>query len=408
MRLVQVTQPANHPPTKRKRSRNWLWLVAAVVGFELLMYARPLPAATIQVQLPPTPAPQATNIEWPAFGQSALRANGYGQLGTSGPNTPIATASIAKVITALCVLEKHPLSKGQSGPKLLLDRDDRLLYEAQVAQNGSRLPVFEGEEISQYEALEALMVPSANNIADSLAIWSFGSLASYAAYANTYLATHGLIHTTVGTDASGLDPSTKSTAEDLAKLGEIAQKNPVLMEIAGQKNVAFSYGGSYDNYNSALGTYGITGLKTGNNDENPGGLLVTATVPSGDLGTQLSGAVLGGSDLPQAIAAAQDLVASAAQNFETVQYVAAGQTVGKLTTAWGVQVPVVAEKKLTLTRWKSHTLKSSQEMSNSTGENAGKVGQIQLMSDANRAVTNVAIQRGLPGPSVWWRLTHWR
>ena len=35
-----------------------------------------------------------------------------------------------------------------------------------------------GEQISQYQALQAMLIPSANNVADSLARWAFGSPAS--------------------------------------------------------------------------------------------------------------------------------------------------------------------------------------------------------------------------------------
>ncbi|QQS18315.1 hypothetical protein IPL68_06900 [Candidatus Saccharibacteria bacterium] len=52
----------------------------------------------------------------------------------------------------------------------------------------------------------------------------FGDHATYAAYANNYLERNGLIHTRVGNDASGYDPSTVSTAEDLARLGILARK----------------------------------------------------------------------------------------------------------------------------------------------------------------------------------------
>jgi D-alanyl-D-alanine carboxypeptidase (penicillin-binding protein 5/6) len=41
-----------------------------------------------------------------------------------------------------------------------------------------------GEELSEYQALQALLLPSANNIAETLARWAFGSIDAYNAYAN--------------------------------------------------------------------------------------------------------------------------------------------------------------------------------------------------------------------------------
>ena len=60
-----------------------------------------------------------------------------------------------------------------------------------------------GTSLTQREMLEALLLPSANNVADALAIWAYGSLAGYKSAAQEYLKQHGLTQTTVGSDASG-------------------------------------------------------------------------------------------------------------------------------------------------------------------------------------------------------------
>lgn len=408
MRLVQA-RPA--PPARKKkkplmRILSVLPLVVVAVGaFNLF---RPLPAGQVALQLPIVPEPKAAQVAWPSFGQSAVAAVGYGELGTSGANTPLATASIAKVITALCVLEKHPIVKGSRGATITIGRNDRLYYEEQVAQNGSRLPVFEGEELSQYEAIQALMVPSANNIADTLAVWAFGSLDAYATYANAYLARNGLVSTKVGVDASGLDPSTKSTAQDLTRLGLIAAKNDVLMEIAAQKRVDFSFGGSYDNYNSALGTYGITGLKTGNTDQNPGALLFTGTVPVGASRIAISGTVMGAGDLPEAIRASQDLMSSLDDNFEEIAYVRKDTQVGEFTTKWGTKVDVLVKRDVILQRWKSHTIKRQIVEQAGPGTEKRSVADLELSSDGSRVSSPLVLAKPAEPPSLWWRLTHFR
>lgn len=371
-------------------------------------YFRPLPAGQLQLSLPVLPEPASVQVAWPSFGQAALAAQGYGELGTHGANTPLATASIAKVITALCVLEKHPIAEGTEGGTITIGRADRLFYEEQITLNGSRLPVFEGQKMSQYEALQALMVPSANNIADTLAVWAFGNHAAYAEYANSYLARHGLVMTRVGTDASGLDATTRSTAEDLAKLGLIAAKNETLMEIAGQQEVEFSYGGTYDNYNSALGTHGITGLKTGNNDENPGALLFTAQVPVGSESVEVSGAVMGADDLQEAIRASQTVVANLADSFEQVRYVQRGATVGTFTTEWGTKSTVRAERDIEITRWKAREIERKVTSHPTAGDTKATVGELQISSDSSRATTSLVLASGAGAPSWWWRVSNIR
>jgi D-alanyl-D-alanine carboxypeptidase (penicillin-binding protein 5/6) len=48
--------------------------------------------------------------------------------------------------------------------------DDVATYQSEKSQGQSVLPVAAGEQLSEYQALEALLVPSGNNIADLLAV----------------------------------------------------------------------------------------------------------------------------------------------------------------------------------------------------------------------------------------------
>ncbi|MGB4800261.1 MAG: hypothetical protein WBP03_01950 [Candidatus Saccharimonadales bacterium] len=404
MRLVHVPSAQKTKTNSRKFPKR-TGILATIVCVCALNYLRPLPPAKITLSLPPLPQPQAVQLAWPDFGQAALTADGYDILASHGAKTPLATASIAKVITALCVLEKYPLQPGESGPFIVMTADDVEAYHEQIEKNGSLLPVYAGERMSEYEALEALLVPSANNIADTTARWAFGSDEAYRDYANSWLVQHGLYQTQVGSDASGLDPSTRSTAEDLARLGKIAQKNPVIMEIAGRKNVDFTYAGRYANYNTALGTAGITGLKTGNNDENPGGLLFTADVPLDRGVVHLSGAVIGGVSLPDAIHASEELVRSAATGFETIKYAQADQTVGNLGTAWGASTPIITHDSLEIWRWKQSDLERRSSVRKTNGLEAGAVGTLELKSDSTRVATKLVIEKPVKDPSFWWRLT---
>lgn len=145
-----------------------------------------------------------------------------------------------------------------------------------------------GEQLSEYQMLEAMMLPSADNMADSLAIWAYGSLPAYQAAANQYLANHNINDTHVGVDASGLDPSTVSTAHDLVLLGEAAMQNAVLAEIVAKPSVnGFPLMGTISNTNTLLGQNGIVGAKTGNTDQ-AGGVFVFAANYNDANGQELS------------------------------------------------------------------------------------------------------------------------
>ena len=261
--------------------------------------------------------PNDSSLDWPNGGESAVGVVGHGVLATNGSQTARPTASTAKLITALTVLAKYPLQLGQSGPLLTMSRSDLAILSAYANLNGSRISrMGVGEQLSEYQMLEAMMLPSADNMADSLAIWAYGSLPAYQAAANQYLTNHNINDTHVGVDASGLDPSTVSTAHDLVLLGEAAMQNAVLAGIVAKPSVSgFPLVGTITNTNTLLGQNGIVGVKTGNSDQ-AGGVFVFAANYNDANGQELTvvGAVQGLPDLQAALNAAVPLLNSTEQN----------------------------------------------------------------------------------------------
>ena len=174
-------------------------------------------------------------------------------------------ASEAKLITALAVLKKYPLALNQAGPAITLGPSDVAIYDKYQSENGSDLVVVNGEKLTEYQMLQAMLLPSADNIADSLAIWAFGSLTDYTVFANQYVKSQGLSETTVGSDASGFDPSSMTTAANLVNIGQLVMTNPVLASIVGQPTATgFPVVGTIKNVNLVLGKDNIIGIKTGN------------------------------------------------------------------------------------------------------------------------------------------------
>ena len=401
---MNVIEPARYQG--RPKPRRW-WPYAVIPAAILILagsvnYLRPLPAsrATVHVSVPVAATPV---VQWPSAGQAAIAAERYGLLDTSGNQTPLATASTAKVITALCVLQRAPLSPGQTGPTYTVDADDVTTYDAYVAQDGSLLPVRQGEQITEYQALEALMIPSANNIADSLVRWVFGSQSAYATYASEYLQQHGLDNTRIGTDASGFDPSTTSTASDLTQLGLLALKNPVLVAIAGQEATVLPIAGRVTNYDTVLGQNGITGLKTGNNDADPGAFIFTATTTIGDLTIPLAGAVIGASSLNAALQESSQLAGSLEHGFEQVTVATAGRSVGTMRAAWGAAAPIVPVDSVRIVRWKATPVTASSHTD--THIRSGNIGSLKASAGPSNAHTSLKLGRPLAPPSFWWRLT---
>jgi D-alanyl-D-alanine carboxypeptidase (penicillin-binding protein 5/6) len=206
-------------------------------------------------------------LPWPNYGQSAYGVSGSEIVAVSSDqNKPVPIASLAKVITALAVLQAKPLAPGTQGPMITLSQRDVEIFSSYVVKNGTVVPVEAGEQISELQALQAMLMPSANNMADSLAIWAFGSMQAYTTYANGMIKDLGLRHTTVA-DASGFSPSTTSTAQDMVQLGILYMKNIVLQTIARQEDAEVPVAGKIPNYNKFINKDGLVGIKVGDTDE---------------------------------------------------------------------------------------------------------------------------------------------
>ncbi|HVC36449.1 MAG TPA: hypothetical protein VNE40_03350 [Candidatus Dormibacteraeota bacterium] len=349
-------------------------------------------------------------LPWPNYGQAAIGASGYQVLATHGSQAPQPTASVAKLVTALAVLQKMPLSLGQQGPELTIGNQDIAFYQAYVAGGGSVVPVNYGEQISEYQVLQAMMLPSANNLADSLAFWAFGSLPAYVSYANSYVKQIGLHSTTIA-DASGFSASTVSTASDLVSLGEIALQQPVLAQIVSQPQATIPVAGTIRNLNSLVGQDGILGIKTGNTDQ-AGGVYVVAgnyTLVDNHRLT-LVVAIMGAPSLGQAIRNAPPLLAAAQANFSEQTVISAGNVVGYVNTPWGTSVNIVAAKSLAAFGWKGtpFSLSLSLEPQKAPLASGQVVGKLMLAPAVGNTPeeTAVVLQRPLAPPSWQWRLLH--
>jgi D-alanyl-D-alanine carboxypeptidase len=225
-----------------------------------LNQAAQTPASAVQAKL-------SVPMKWPVYGHSAYGVPKANLIAASDDNAqPVPIASLAKVITALAVLKEKPLQTGEQGPMITLNEQDVALYGEYVRKNGAVVPVEAGEQISQYQALQAMLMVSANNLSDSLVQRTFGSAGAYVTYANKMLKDLGLNKTTVA-DASGYSPKTVSTAEDMAKLGYLYMQNPVLRQIAMQDQATIPVAGRIQNYNSFTNEDGVVGIKVGDTDE---------------------------------------------------------------------------------------------------------------------------------------------
>jgi len=262
-------------------------------------------------------------------------------------------ASVTKVMTALVVLQDHPLSPGEEGPAITMTAADVGAYEAGVRVGRSELRVAVGEALTERQALEALLVGSANNVADALARWDAGSVPGFVDRMNARAVAEGLAHTHYA-DPSGVDAGNVSTALDQLQLAEVVLRAPTLAAIVVTPQVTLPMAGTVSNYNSLVGWDGVVGVKTGSTDAAGGCWVFAAQRPIAG-GTRLVvGVVLGqrGPDLLQAaFAAGRRLLDGASESAVTATVLAAGSPVGQVAGPGGLRVPVVTAAPVTALGW---------------------------------------------------------
>jgi D-alanyl-D-alanine carboxypeptidase (penicillin-binding protein 5/6) len=229
-----------------------------------------------------------------------------------GATRPVPIASVAKVMTAYVILHDHPLPANGSGPSIEVLPPEAAAYLSQVRDGDSLVPVAAGETLTERQALEALLLPSADNMAWILARWDAGSRAAFAARMNTAARRLGMTDTSY-TDPSGLDPSTVSTAADQVRLGRAAMRVPALAAIAAMPTAVVPVAGVVRNLNTLLGQDGIVGLKTGSMQAAGGCVLLAAWHTVSGHKTLIVAAAFGqpgtaGTILPNALQAGRSLV----------------------------------------------------------------------------------------------------
>jgi len=225
---------------------------------------------------------------------------GKGRPAVSPHEQPAPIASLAKVMTAYLTLERYPLGDGQDGFTFTVTQAQAQLE----AHDQSVVAVRVGEQLTERQLLEALLVPSANNIAWMLAGQVAGSETRFIGEMNAEAHALGMDHT-IYTDPSGFDPSTVSTAADQLRVFQRAMRFPVFRQIVSMGSVTVPVAGTLTNYNPLIAE-GYAG-KTGSDSAAGGCLAFFTKVTVGGRGVTAVGVVMGqgqGSDTQALLAAA--------------------------------------------------------------------------------------------------------
>jgi D-alanyl-D-alanine carboxypeptidase (penicillin-binding protein 5/6) len=268
---------------------------------------------------------------WPLRGQGAYVLDN-GRPALSPHQQPVPIASVAKVMTAYVVLKHDPLRVDDSGRRFVVGQDDVVDTETRRREGQSVVAVRAGEQLTERDALIAILLPSANNVAVLVARQVAGSVASFVAETNDTARALGMSHTTY-TDPSGYDDGTVSTALDQLRLAQVVAKDETLAAMMATRSYWLPVAGEVANTNTLLGQDGFVGMKTGS-DEAAGGCLMFRSVWHTESGNQsLIGVVLGqrGDNLINAgLYAAKQLVDRLAPNAAPPETSSMSGTAGRL------------------------------------------------------------------------------
>lgn len=378
----------------------------------------PLPAPTLVTQPPGVTAGEAATVRLPSSGalrvsvsggEQYLGADTDGAWAVSGGDEARPIASIAKLITALVVLDRHPLNGlNDPGPTIAFTEADTDLYDQFYVRGATIATMPDDTRLSLHDALATMLLPSASNYAVAIARWGFGSEGAYVDAARAWLDANGLASTRI-VDATGIDDRNTSTPRDLVAIGKIAEANPALAAIVAMRSISLPDGPGYvTNTNDLLGTEGVRGLKTGNLGEGTFNLLFSSLLDVG-IGPPLhvTGVRLGGATHDSTDQDVAALLGSIRAGFHDVTVGSAGEEVGTITTAWGAQAQVVLSRTVVIRTWSDTPITPSVAIETPEAWADGEpVGTVTWTGGPTTASSELQILGDLEPPTLWWRLTH--
>ncbi len=307
----------------------------AVVGF--VRYNGEIPEVKATASAQDTVLPGQLSVTFPTQGESAVGTDNFGVIASSTDQSAIPIASVTKIMTAYLVLKAYPLKSGEDGPSLTMTAKDVAGYEFARKNNYSLLPVTLGEKLTERQLLEGLMLPSGNNIADTLGRWVAGSDEAFIAKMNETAQSLGMTKTHYA-DASGANPATVSNAVDQIKIAQTAMQDPVFREIVAMPQATLPVAGRVYNVNNMLGKHGIVGIKTGSGVIAGGCFVSAAPLVNGSEKHYIIVAVLGSRSSNQNLQSALEtnarILDQVAPQFKTYTLTPPANGYGKITTPW--------------------------------------------------------------------------
>ena len=325
-------------------------IILTVVGLSVIgafRFNSPIQAVDTTTTAQNIVLPGELSVNFPEQGQSAVGTDTFGAIAASQDQASIPIASVAKIMTAYMVLRTHPLLPSGEGPSLTMTAEDVAGYKYAIQNNHSYLPVALGKSLTERQLLQGLMLPSGNNIADTLGRWVSGTNEAFVANMNETAKALGMTDTHYA-DASGANEATVSTAVDQIKIAQAAMQDPAFREIVAMPQAVLPVAGKVYNVNSMLGKHDIVGIKTGSGVI-AGGCFVSATpIVNGSEKHYIIAAVLGSrranQNLKSALEANAQILDQVRPQFKSFTLEPPANGFGKITSPWHTESDLIVSE----------------------------------------------------------------
>ncbi|MEV6787981.1 serine hydrolase, partial [Streptomyces sp. NPDC051098] len=422
--LDLLAELTNTPPppqtavrTVFRRFKIWTPLVVLLlIVFAIAQAVRPLPEPELALSVDPTYTFQGgrLGLPFPGEGQGAVEVEGVGTIGTYGAQKPAPIASVAKTMTAYVILKNHPITGRQVGPKITVDQQAE---DEGRNEDESTARITQGQQFTERQMLQLLMIPSGNNAARLLARWDAKTEAEFVKKMNDAAKELGMTNSTY-TDPSGLKATTVSTPLDQLKLAKAVMQNDIFREIVNttMTTIPGIDGPIRNNNDEALLKEGVGGIKTGSSTPAGGNLLWAAnTVVDGKV-RRIVGVTMGvqnaqilNDKLELAIDHSIKVIEAAQDGVTSATVVKKGAVVGYVDDGFGGRTAVVATKDLKAVGWGGLEIKIAINDGGKslphTASAGDIVGQVSVGSGTGKVTAPVALQKDLAEPGFGDKLT---
>lgn len=366
-----------------------------------------LPVVSAEITATSSLTQPSINVSWPNYGSGAIGAIGFdGVLSSHGDQSARPIASITKVITALVVLNIRPIAGGEQGPSIQITQADLDIFGRGLLQEAAMSPVYVGTSLTERQVIELMLLPSAANYSETLAVWAYGSVDAYLIAANNWLQSSGMMNTIV-TDTSGLSPGNVSTPNDLIILAKLAMANSTVASVSAMATSEIPIIGTIINTNWLLGEAGVNGIKTGSTDEAGICLLFSSVINVGGKQVTVVGSILNGTNRATENADVKRLLKSVEPGFRDVAITSVGKEYAKYTTLWDQTTNLVSNQDISTLVWSDTPITVSVVADDITTVKSGAQAGTAMINIGGK-VTKVPlfISNSISKPRFIWRLTN--